>query len=147
MLTASQLISQIKPTIDDCPRFQIRARIISTAGKTPDTKTKFTFSLPHKGKSSFSIGPEWSDWIDFGKEQIEATLKTYPANYANRYPVVTSLSVSGVIDPTLVEAEVKLTGNEKNLLLKAELFGSRMGLLVWKETAHDQFHYRLDVFR
>ena len=134
MLTASQLISQIKPTIDDCPRFQIRARIISTAGKTPDTKTKFTFSLPHKGKSSFSIGPEWSDWIDFGKEQIEATLKTYPANYANRYPVVTSLSVSGVIDPTLVEAEVKLTGNEKNLLLKAELFGSRMGLLVWKET-------------
>ncbi len=134
LLAESQLLSQNKPTIDDCPNFRIRARIVSTAGKTPEPKTKFTYTFPHKGKSSFSNGSDWSDWIDFGKEQIEATLKTYPANYSNRYPVVTSLSVSGVVDPTLVDAEVKFAGQEKSLNLKAELFGSRMGLLVWKET-------------
>src|SRR5690606_28708463 len=81
----------------DAPTFQLRARVVRQAGEVPRDR-KFTFRLGAGSKAATATGGEWSDWIAFGKEQIEATLKGYPAIYLRGYPVVVRLSVQPVVD-------------------------------------------------
>jgi hypothetical protein len=132
-LAATTSVAQPKLTADDLPRFQVRARVASISGKAPDAKAKYAVNLGVKAKGASATGSEWSEWIEFGKEQVEATLKGYPAMYSKRYPVVCGLGVGGVADPTAVEVELKFDGQTTATVMKAELYGPRFGFLVWRD--------------
>ena len=113
------------------PTFQLRARVTSCAGKAPEGKT-FSFLLAWAEQANVT-GNAWSGWLSFGPKQIEDALKRYPNLYLKQYPMVTTLTVGGVVDPTLVEIETRLQEDGPVSAFTADLFGARLGLLVWRD--------------
>ena len=115
---------------DRVPTFQLRARVTSAGGKEPGERP-FTFRV---GKSSARVvGGAWGDGLKFDREAVEANLKGYPALYMKGFPVVTALTVDGVVDPTVVEAELKFDEGGSVVTLKGELFGPTLGLVIWRD--------------
>lgn len=133
VLTSSRLL-HAAPKPEEVPTFQVRGRVIQVAGEKPAGR-KFTYRLSTGGQSATTEGDAWSEWLSFGRDQIEATLKTYPATYIKKWPVVVRLSVNGVVDPTTVEAELRFDGQEQPTRMSAELFGPRLGILIWRDDA------------
>ncbi len=133
MVVAAVVMAQTTPPLKpaDAPLFQVRGRVVSQQGKPPTGK-KFTFRIS-TAKAVTAEADSWSDWLTFGADQRTATLKGYPAIYLKGYPVVTSVSVSGMIDPTVVEIEVKFTEGGEPIKLSGELFGPSLGLILWRE--------------
>jgi len=128
----SAVFAQAKLTPDDVPPFQLRARVVSVEGKEPGGK-QFTFKFSVTSKPVSAAGKDWSDWLPFGPEQIASTLKGYPALYMRGYPAVVKVQVGGVIDPTVVEMELKFDGSKDLVELRGELFGPTLGVLLSKE--------------
>jgi hypothetical protein len=117
---------------EEAPTFQLRARVASVEGKEPAGR-KFAFRLGVPGAAAKSEGKEWSEWLKFERPQVEATLKGYPAIYMRGYPVVVKLNVEGVVDPTIVEAELRLEETGETKQLRWELFGGSGGILLWRD--------------
>jgi hypothetical protein len=124
--------AQTKLLPADAPTFRLRARVTSQGGRGPAGK-RFAFRLPGPGKPVSTAGDDWSDWLTFGPEQVEATLKGYPAVGLRGYPVVVKLHVDGVVDPTRVEAELTFDEGGGPTKLAGELFGPTLGILLWRE--------------
>ncbi len=120
----------LKP--EEVPTFQLRARVVEQQGKVPADK-KFSFRLDASNRVMKTTGGEWSDWLVFGQKEVEKNLKGYPAIYLRGYPVVVRLIVGGVADPTVVEVELQFQGNNAVKKMSGELFGSRLGILIWRE--------------
>ncbi len=120
--------SKLKP--EELPEFQLRVRVVSLGGQTPEGK-KFSFALA--GVDGAAEGSGWSARIKFGRPQAQATLKGYPAIYMPGWPLVLRLTVQGVVDPTLVEAELNFTDTADAVKLSGELFGPSLGILVWRD--------------
>ena len=120
--------SKLKP--EELPEFQLRARVASLGGQVPEGK-KFSFALA--GVNGTAEGNQWSAQIKFGQPQAGATLKGYPAIYMPGWPLVLRLTVRGVVDPTLVEAELKFAESADVVKLSGELFGPSLGILVWRD--------------
>ena len=120
--------------VSDVPTFQLRARVVKLGGEEPASK-KFTFRLGVPGKAETAVGNAWSEWLKFEKPQAEATLKGYPAIYMRGFPVVVRLHVDKVVDPTLVEGELKLDETGESKALRWELFGGSAGFLLWRDEA------------
>src|SRR5262249_49405197 len=116
---------------------QLRARIVSQAEKEPAGK-KFSFRFGVASKATSATGSAWSDWMKFEPEQVEATLKGYPAIYLRGYPVVVKLHVDGVLDPTHIESELKFDEGGDPVKLEGELFGPSLGVLLWREAGKPQ---------
>ena len=117
----------------DVPTFKVRAHVVSVNGQDPAGKT-FTFSL---GKSSAKVtGGDWAA-VAFTLEDAQACLapNNYPNGYMGGWPVVTGMSVSGVVDTTAIEGEFTLneTPNAAPIKFTARLFGSSLGLIVWRD--------------
>src|SRR5262249_23094293 len=53
--------------------------------------------------------------------------------YLHGYPVVTHLSVSPVVDPTRVEAELKFDEADEVFRMEGELFGPNLGILIYRD--------------
>lgn len=117
---------------DDVPSFQLRARALPSAARAVEGR-RFSYRFTVPGGSAASEGGAWSEWLAFGRPQIEATLKGYPATYIKGFPVVVKLQVGGVQDPTPLECEVKWDDSGQVTKLKAELFGPTLGILLWDE--------------
>lgn len=117
---------------EDAPTFQWRVRVTSVEGKAPAGK-KFTVRCGPGGQAATVAGDAWSNWLPFTKEQMQATLAGYPAQYLRGYPIVVRLSVGGVVDPTAVEAEVKFDETGEVFPLRGELFGPNLGILLSRE--------------
>ena len=79
----ASLRADLKP--EEVPRFRLRAHVVTVGGERPDGR-KFSFRFNTGGKSSAAEGNAWSDWLPFEREQIEATLKGYPAIYLKGWP-------------------------------------------------------------
>ncbi len=126
--SAARAESKLKP--EEVPEFQLRARVLKIGGQAPTGKT---FSLALAGASGAAAGSSWSTAIKFGRPQAEATLKGYPAIYMPGWPLVLRLTVQGVVDPTLVEAELKFMGSADTAKLSGELCGPSLGILVWRD--------------
>jgi hypothetical protein len=126
----------LKP--EDVPTFQLRARATS-AGKDnkpiADKKFSFRWGTGLPGATVTTQGDAWSEPLKFDKTQAEAVLKGYPALYMKGYPIVVRLQVGGVVDPTTIEAELKLDETGETIPLKGELFGARLGILLWRDEA------------
>ncbi len=127
----SILLADPKLEPEEVPEFQLRVRVLKISGQVPEGR-KFSFALA--GVNGTSEGNSWSTAIRFGRPQAEATLKGYPAIYMPGWPVVVRLTVQGVGDPTLIEAELKFTDPAKVVKLSGELFGPSLGVLVWRDT-------------
>lgn len=129
------LTAQAQKTLqaDQVPTFQLRARVVGQPNKD-FAKTKFSFRLDVNAKPVAAVGNAWSDWLVYGKTEAAATLKGYPAIYMRGFPIVIRLQVAPVQDPTSVEAELKFNENGKVAKLSGELFGPRLGILVWRDS-------------
>ncbi len=132
MHTGRAARGQLKP--DEVPTFEVRARVRGVAGQVPTGK-KFTFRLSAGGQAATTEADAWSDWLEFGPPQIEATLKGYPASYMKGWPVVVRLQVGGVQDPTVVEAQLRFDAQQPAVQLSGELFGPNLGLLIWRDAS------------
>jgi hypothetical protein len=118
---------------EQAPTCQIRARVVSFGGKEP-AQQNFSFALAGvPDASATAAGSGWSDWMPFGRPQVEATLQGYPAIYMNSFPVVVKLQVSPVADPTSVQAELRLDETGEVALLAGELFDPTLGILIWRD--------------
>jgi hypothetical protein len=129
--------SSLKP--EEVPTFELRARAVSAGkDKTPIADKKFSFrwgtGLP--GETVSTQGDAWSEWIKFDRPQAEAVLKGYPALYMKGYPIIVRLQVSGVVDPTVINAELKLNETGEVVPLQGELFGPNLGLVIWRDEAN-----------
>lgn len=118
----------------EVPTFTVRAHVVSINGQDPAGKT-FTFAL---GKSSAKVtGSEWTTGLAFTTTDADACLapNNYPNCYLGGYPVVTGMSITGVIDTTTVEGEFALNGvtNAQPAKFTARLFGTSLGLLIWRD--------------
>lgn len=122
------------PKAEEVPTFQLRARVTSVGGAAPTDQSKFNFRVG--SAAAPAAGGAWSEWIKYDRAQVEATLKGYPAIYMAGFPIVTALSVDGVVDPTVVEAELKFDENGKTVPLAGELFGPNLGILLWRDEAN-----------
>ncbi|HEX8650598.1 MAG TPA: beta-galactosidase trimerization domain-containing protein [Pyrinomonadaceae bacterium] len=113
----------------DVPTFQLRARIVRQSGQAPPPK-KFVFRLEvPKSPPQNAMGGEWSPWMTFARSDAEALLKAQQ----NSYPIRVRMRVNGVVDPTEVEAELKLDETGEVLKLGAELFNPFMGMVLWRD--------------
>ncbi len=118
----------------DVPTFQLRARVTSSGGEEPGKK-KFSFRFGVPCKAEAAAGDAWCEWLKFELDQVLATLKGYPAIYMRGFPVVVRLSVAPVVDPSLVEAELRLDETGETTPLRWELFGGSAGFLLWRDEA------------
>jgi hypothetical protein len=125
---AARAASQLKP--EEVPEFRLQARVLAIGGQAPEGK-KFSFGLA--GVNGTAAGSQWSTQLGFGRPQAEATLKGYPAMYLPGWPIVLRLTVQGVVDPTLVEAELTFAEKAGTVKLCGELFGPSLGILVWRD--------------
>src|SRR5262249_180049 len=65
---------------DEVPTFWLRARVLSAGGQPPAGRT-FTFRFEVPSAVVSASGEAWSDWVQFGRSQIEAALARYPNSY------------------------------------------------------------------
>lgn len=117
----------------EVPTFELRARVVSVAGQPPTDK-KFTFTLGAPGATVTAAGDKWSTPLRFGPKEAEAALKAYPNLYLKGFPVILKLQVSGVVDTTLVQAELTLDETREPTRLEGELFGPTLGIVLWRDT-------------
>src|SRR5262245_15796249 len=117
---------------DEVPTFWLRARVLSAGGQPPAGRT-FTFRFEVPSAVVSATGDEWSDWVQFGRLQIEAALARYPNLYLRAYPVVTKLLVTGLIDPTELEVETWLDETADSAIAAANLYASPLGILTWRD--------------
>jgi hypothetical protein len=114
---------------EDVPTFQLRARIVTQGGQAPPAK-KFVFRLEvPKSPPQTVFGGDWSPWLTFARADAEALLKAQQ----NSYPIRVRMRINGVIDPTEVEAELKMDETGEVIKLGAELFNPFMGLVLWRD--------------
>jgi Beta-galactosidase trimerisation domain len=115
--------------LEHVPTFQLRARVVTLGGRRPaGEKIEYRLQVP-KSPALTAIGSEWSGWMTFSRADAEALLRGKPG----RLPVGVRLKVKGVVDPTQVEAELKLDETGEVVKLGAELFNPIMGILVWRD--------------
>ena len=76
LLLASPAFAQ-KPAIKaaDVPAFQARFRVASIEGQVPVEGRKFGFSNPRLKLNKKITGSEWTEWVDFSKEQMETIFR------------------------------------------------------------------------
>jgi hypothetical protein len=125
----NQQAGQQQMSAQDVPTFQMRARIVTQGGQPPPAK-KFVFRLEvPKSPPQTVFGADWSEWMTFARSDAEALLKSQ----VNSYPVRLRMRINGVVDPTVVEAELKLDETGETIKLGAELFNPFMGLVLWRD--------------
>lgn len=114
---------------EEVPTFQLRARVVTVGGQEPAGK-KFVYRLEvPKSPQQTAFGSDWSPWMTFSRTDAEALLKVQQ----NSYPIRVRMRVNGVVDPTMVEAELKLDETGEVVKLGAELFNPFMGLVLWHD--------------
>lgn len=133
-LALASLPALAGPPPEQVPTFRLRARVTRVGDEIPTDKT-FVFRLGTGAAPVTATGGEWSDWLAFGAAEVEANLRGYPAIYMAGFPVVTCLSVEGGTDPTTVEAELQFDEGGPAVPLAGELFGPRLGILLWRDAA------------
>jgi len=113
----------------DIPTFRIRIRVVSVGGKEP-TGHKFPVRL--QTLSGEADGKDWSPWLTYDAAQASRSL-AHSSPYLRGWPLVLTLQMGGILDPTLVQAELSLDESGKVVPLEWKLFGPNMGLLLWRE--------------
>jgi hypothetical protein len=120
-----------RPEAKTLPEIQLRARV--AGAENVPAKAKHAFSVSGVQGAVNAPSGEWSPWITIGTAQWENILKAYPNSYLRRFPVVFGVQVHAAKPPVQIELEVQSPGGTKLLQTRAELFGSRLGLLLYPD--------------
>src|ERR1043166_7663993 len=134
LLSAASTAIALQPS--DIPPFRIRIRVVSVGGKEPKGH-KFPIRL--QTLSGEADGKDWSPWLIYDAAQVSKSL-AHSSPYLTGWPLVLSLQMGGVLDPTLVQAELSLDESGKLVPLEWNLFGPNMGLLLWREAPDKSAH-------
>ena len=135
MLCASPVFAQKKRPLkaEDVTPFQARFRVTSIENKAPTEEQKFTFGYGVGKLSGTAVGSAWTDWLSFGVEQFEATVKAYPNDYMKWWPVTFWIGIGGIKDPTLVEMETRFTDGGPVTKHTADMFGGTLVFMQWED--------------
>ncbi|HET9178129.1 MAG TPA: hypothetical protein VFQ24_07200 [Terriglobia bacterium] len=112
------------------PLFSLRAQVSQAGGSTPSQTFTFKFS----SQTARMQGNAWSPWIEFSSAEAEAALQSYSNRVRHRFPIVLTLAISPVVDPTLVNVQVRFSQPASTVDLHGELFGPTLGIMVWRDT-------------
>lgn len=117
------------------PLFQWRARVASLGGAAPAADKKFSFSLTGVEGSITTAGDAWSAWSPFTRDHAAKAVgkDSYPNVYMKDFPIVLHVGVTGVVDPTLVEVEIKFDGTDAAIPLGGDLYSGSLGVMIYKE--------------
>jgi hypothetical protein len=110
---------------------------VSLAGTDP-TGHKFPIHL--QTLSGEADGGDWSPWLVYDPAQASKSIALYPNAYLRGWPLVIRLQINGILDPTLVEAELSFDETSAVVPLKWQLFGPNMGILLWREASDKKAH-------
>ena len=140
-LSALLLICSITPSVlalqvTDVPTFRIRVRVISVGGMEP-TGHKFPIHL--QTLTTEADGQNWSPWLIYDAAQVSKSLR-HPNPYVRGWPLVLRLQIDGILDPTLVLAELSFDESGKVVPLELRLFGPNMGILLWRDAVDKTAH-------
>lgn len=122
----------VRPRADALPELRLQARVVQQGGKAPAGQ-KFLFRLTGLSQGVAAAGTGWSEALLVQRTAWETILKSYPNNYLNTYPVVLGISVEPARDPTYIEVRAQWKNGQVALQAQAELFGPRLGLLLWRD--------------
>ncbi|RMG37888.1 MAG: hypothetical protein D6725_08230, partial [Planctomycetota bacterium] len=130
LLSAAAAPADLKP--EQLPEYEIRARVVLSGSEAPGANRSFTFYFTPDRSAHKATGSQWCPWVRIERQQLAVQLKNYPNSYLRRWPFVTGLRVQPVVDPTRIEVELRFTENGRFFRTQAELFGPRLGLLLWR---------------
>jgi hypothetical protein len=141
-LSALLLLCSITPSVlalqvTDVPTFRIRVRVISVGGMEP-TGHKFPIHL--QTLTTEADGQNWSPWLVYDAPQVSKSLGVYPNLYLRDWPLVLSVQINGISDPTRVVAELSFDETSKVVPLEFSLFGPNMGIVLWRDAADKTAH-------
>src|SRR6266852_9498097 len=121
----------------DVPTYRIRVRVISVGGK--DAKGH-KYPIHFQTLSAEADDQSWSPWLVYDAAQASKSLGLYPNLYLRDWPVVLTLQINGIADPTRVSAELSFNETGKVVPLEWELFGPNMGILLWRDASDRTAH-------
>src|SRR5690348_3891742 len=107
------------------PLFNVRAQVTQAGGNTPAQSFTFKFA----GQTAKMQGNAWSPWLEFSSAEAEAALQ----RARSRFPIKLALAISPVVDPTLVNVQVRFSEPASAVDLHGELFGPTLGLMLRSE--------------
>jgi hypothetical protein len=114
---------------EDVPTFQLRMRVVKVGGReAAGQKFMYRLAKPNSPQVTAS-GSEWTEWMTFARSDAETLLRGQPGGF----PVRVRMRIKGVVDPTQVEAELKLDETGEVVKLAADLFNPIMGILLWRD--------------
>lgn len=111
------------------PRFSIRAQVAQAGGSTPSQ----SFTIKFASQTARTQGNAWSPWLEFSSTDAEAALRWYSNAARRRFPIVLGIGVSPVVDPTVVNVQVRFSEAAGTVDLHGELFGPTLGIMVWRD--------------
>jgi hypothetical protein len=134
-ISSAATVAAAAPKVEDVPTFRVRARVVP-AGDPKAAPKAVIVRLADVG-GGVKVTGEWGDWLAFDAAAVAKTLKGYPAIYMKGFPVVTALTFDGVAPPApdavTVDAELKFDEGGDAIPLRGELFGPRLGILIWRD--------------
>jgi hypothetical protein len=131
LLLAALALATPKP--EEVPTFTLRVRVVSVAGLAPGDRK---FSVRLQAATTTAQGSAWSAWVAYDIAGAAKTVATYPAMRIKSWPIVLVATIGGVSDPTIVQAELKFDETGEVIPLQWELFGPRMGIILWRDDNH-----------
>ncbi len=121
----------------DLPTFEVRARVLTVAGASPQQEQEFNFHFDVTCDPVTAKGGEWSGWMKFGRKQVKEAKAARPSSGVPSVVGRTILSMDPFTEPTVIEAELKLTGSTEVMKLTGEYFdpilGAYLGIVIWRD--------------
>jgi len=120
--------------LEQVPDFKVRLRLRTVDAEPPES---YRIS-PAGSQAAVQVAQdEWREWLEFGRDEVEAALGTYPNSYSRQWPMKFGLSVAPVKGTVHVDLEGVVEGRVDTGT--ADLAGPSLGLAVWRDddgTAH-----------
>ncbi|HEX5412399.1 MAG TPA: hypothetical protein VFZ27_11145 [Terriglobia bacterium] len=107
------------------PLFSIRAQVTQAGGNAPSQ----TFTFKFASETAKTQGNAWSPWLEFSSANAEAAFQ----RAGRHFPIKLALVIAPVVNPTLVNVQVRLSLPASTIDLRGELFGPRLGIMVWRD--------------
>ena len=124
--------------LDELPEIGIRIRVRQVDGRAATPNDTLSLRLAPLPPVTFG-GADWSPWAETTREVCAKLLDTYP-NKSNRLPqlrLLTAVNLAGRAGAELhLDVETRLSGGETSRM-PAELTGSALGVLVWRDATGD----------
>lgn len=130
--------ARLPPPGEGTPTFQVRVRLEGAGGGKAPAQGAISFleagKMNAKLTAPVAAPPDaWSTWAVFGTREADATRKSYPNTGLPEHLTVAYLGVDGITGLTRLSGEIRLDDGGDTIPITAELFGPRLGIMLWRE--------------